>query len=649
MSFFFARRAAPTLAAALCGLVACDAPPVPDVGTDTRAVTLGYTPPSCSIPGGSFACGMREGPVAPTLAAACTDERWVGYQLTPSPGACPTVRRTPGGSWQVSQPFAGFPLSTMPTEMLRFCVYEWQPRPNYTGAPVISVLPDSPDMRLERDCKAVAPMFTPGPSRGIFEDAYAAQMNLPDVLPTAQLPTPARTVIAVVDTSPTETTTDLPSPGADGHGLVVGALARKASCLTSGGAEVDCAARIKSYQGMPLGNGVNAHGRPIDVALAMAQALVDWHQSRTADNLIINLSLGWDDKFGGVHGPNIRMTALAPWLAAQWAACEGALVIGAAGNRSQAGAANGPVFPGGWEQDVRLCPAPAGLYTPLIHAAGAVDGKDTTLKIARPGGNPRMLAPASFATASAPAPGGGSSRGRLVSGTSISAAGLSGTAALVWALEPTLHPDEVMDEIYRAATFFGDPPDFKNPQGSFVQARLDACSAVQRVCQPALDNCPVGCVKRAPGVDAQPDYRLAFDLEYPGLLAGPLSPGVTVTGFPLVPVLDDLLVEPHAGPQPGGTMCPLCGIVGTELVGQLELPNEAQVQDIFLRVKPCEPEWCDEEQGGFKIDIPDPTEYFAVELGDILDPGQLTGAMLEVTTETDGEQVVRSSELFIDP
>lgn len=643
-----------TLAAAVSGLcltLACEAPvsEMPEVGSSTQAVTLGYVPPSCTGGGTSFACGGREGPVAPDLAAACANDRWVGYQLSPLPSKCIKGRRTRAGRWKATKPFAALAQPNMPNELRRFCVYEWQPSAAYTGPAMVSLLPDVPSMRLERDCEAVSPLFTPGPSRSTIEAAQAAQLNLPEVGPAATFPTPTRTRVAIIDTSPTEVTTGLPSPGADGHGLVVGALARHVSCLRSAGAELDCAAQIMSYQGMPLGDQVASYGRPFDVALAMARAMDDWISSNTSDNLIINLSLGWDGRYGGRHGPDIRMTALAPWLVAQWAACEGALLIAAAGNRSQIGGANGPMFPGGWEQDARLCPGPANLYSPLVHAAGAVDGKDQTLRIARPGGNPRLLAPSAFATAAAPRPGGGYSRGKLVSGTSVSAANVTGTAALVWALDPNAGPDTIMEGIYRASVSFSDAPDFSNPQGQWMQARIDVCSAAARVCQPALQNCPLACSTRQVGVDAQVDYGLVFDLEYPGLRAGPVTPGASVSNFAAVPFENEASIEPHAGPQPGGTMCPLCGFDMDYLVGQLELTPDMQVHDIFVRPKPCSPGWCDPELGGFYIDIPDPTEFFKIDMAGVLDIGLLDSAMMEITTESKGEKIVRSAELFINP
>ncbi len=238
---------------------------------------------------------------------------------------------------------------------------------------------------------------------------------------------------------------------------------------------------------------------------------------------------------------------------------------------------------------------------------------------------------------------------KLVSGTSVSAANLSGTAALVWALDPNAGPDTIMEGIYRASVAFSDAPDFAHPQGQWTQARVDVCSAVSRVCQPALQNCPLACATRAVGVDAQVDYAAVFDLEYPGLRAGPVTPGVSVSDFAAVPFQDEASIEPHAGPQPGGTMCPLCGFDTDYLIGQLELTPDMQVHEVFVRPKPCSPGWCDPELGGFYVDIPDPEQFFKIDMAGVLDIGLLESAMMEITTETKGEKVVRSAELFINP
>lgn len=621
-------------------VAACGARPELEVASSTNASSaFFYTPPPCSP--GSFSCGFREGPVPPEIAGACRNDRWVGYQLN-NPGACaPPTRRTLTGRWVVRKLFPNH--ASMPPDLQRFCLYQWRSRTS--SRPVIRVLPNTADMRLERDCEAVTPLFTPGPSAPLFEQAFASQMLLPEFPPQATLPTTTRVRVAVVDTSPTEKLTGLPSPGADGHGFVVGAVARDVSCLRSGAGVLDCAADIVSYQGMPLGDGVASFGRPTDVARAMFWAITDWIDQAPADRLLINLSLGWDGRYSGLHGPEMRITALAPWLVAQWAACQDVLIVAASGNRSQINASVGPMFPGGWESDTRICPAHNPFtYAPVIHAAGALDGRDEILRMVRPGGLPRMLAPSAFVTAHAPTTSGHTIQSRLVSGTSLSAAALSGTAAMVWAFAPDLTPEQVMEQIYRGGVSLSEQADFAK-NGFWPVARVDTCSAVHRVCQ--ATSCPAHCTPRAEGSDDRPNFQTAVDLELPGLRAGPLTPNVIKTAYPLVPSTPEISVNPYAGPQPGGSICPLCGFDGTYLVGQLELTEGTEVLDLFLRPKLCSPEWCDEELGGVKLEGFNAEEPFKIDMSDTLDTSVIETALLEVTTMSKGEVVVRAAELFV--
>lgn len=623
------------------GMVACS-----DTGglvldrTGTE-LTLGYVPPSCSAPGGSFACGGREGPLPPGL-PACVEDRWVGYQLA-AVGPCPRPRKGFGGRWAVSKPFAGLSAAA-PTELQRFCVYEW--RSSAGVGPKPWLLPNLPDLRLERDCEAVSPQMVPGASQATLQASWVEQLGLPEYAPGTGLPVSGGVTVAVVDTAPSELASGLPSEGADGHGHAVGALVRAASCLRSGGQELDCAARVESYQALGLGDELASFGRPIDVGVSMAEALDRWVGRGSAEPLILNLSVGWDGRYGGRHGPSIRMTALAPWLVAQWAGCEGALVVASAGNRSQVGAASGPLFPAGWEQDPRLCPGSPVVYGPLVHAAGAVDGRDVGIRVARPNGTPRLLVPGGHVSVLAPRPDATQQAGKLMAGTSVSAAGLSGVAALVWGLSPSLSADEVIQTIYRSAVPNGAFSEF-GLSGNWGQARIDACTAAAQVCAPAAVPCPLACTVRAPGVDARPDFAAVLDAELPGLRAGPATQGASVGPAPLVPIVDEHLLEPRAGPQPGGTVCPLCGVYDQFLLGKLELPPDAKFKSAYLRPTPCDPMWCDPELSGVQVELVDPQAEFKVDLSGQLDPFVIESALIEVVTETDGKEVVRSSEVFI--
>lgn len=633
------------LAAAACGAEP-ETAPAPSVGSGGHALsTLGFNPPVCPTPG-DFTCGFREPPLPSPLAEACPSTDWVGYMITPPYATCPAARRGLLGTWQASKLFpVGAP--GQPIELERFCVYQWVPRPFYSGPPLIHLLPNTAAMRLERDCNAVSPQFVPGSGAAqIFQDSYAQLMDLPEWTSAGGFPSNTRVRVAVVDDAPTEVTTQLPAQGGDGHGFLVGALARETSCLRAAGQTGDCAAQIMSYQGLPRGDDVASYGRPTDVALAMARALSDWVASGTQDKLILNLSLGWDARYSGHYGPDIRISVLAPYLVAQWAVCEGALVVAAAGNRSQVGGSAGPMFPAGWEEADRFCPGPPNTYSPLVHAAGGVDARDNVLRLARPGATPRLVLPSAFVTATAPDTASQDRQGRLTSGTSLAAAGLSGTAALVWAMKPTLTADEAIQEVYRAAVPFPDDAEFSNWSGQ-RQARVDVCEAVMRVCAPG--SCPMACTPRPYQSDDRPDYAAAADLELPGVAAGPYTPGVGVTFFPVVPPRDEINVSPYAGPQPGGDLCPVCGFQANNLVGQLVLPPDTAVVDVFLRVTPCDGVACDPDLEGFKLDLPNATDPFKIDLSGLVDSATLDTAVLEVVTDTDGKLVARSAELYIDP
>ena len=94
------------------GIGACGAPTseeassaAPATAQTQRAITFTYSPPGCTM--GSFGCGGREGPVPPDIAGACTDERWIGFQLGPV-GQCPAARFTWRGRWRRRR-LAGLP------------------------------------------------------------------------------------------------------------------------------------------------------------------------------------------------------------------------------------------------------------------------------------------------------------------------------------------------------------------------------------------------------------------------------------------------------------------------------------------------------------------------------------------------------------
>ncbi len=87
------------------------------------------------------------------------------------------------------------------------------------------------------------------------------------------------------------------------------------------------------------------YGRTSDVARAVYQALVDWSPTSQTEHLIINLSLGWEHLWGQqvpVNDPAFEMLHLA--------ACSGAIILAASGNRSpNACGRNDVLAPAAWE------------------------------------------------------------------------------------------------------------------------------------------------------------------------------------------------------------------------------------------------------------------------------------------------------------
>ncbi|MEL7368721.1 MAG: S8/S53 family peptidase [Myxococcota bacterium] len=626
-------------------LLACEAPPEATsspLSTDTFTVAQAMTP-------GTIATGFKEGPLTADMAAACPDDRWVGYWVPSTTPICPTTASTPGvGTWTTSKLFPGATGAPgVPADLDRFCVYAWTPALGYTGPPDTSLLPDIAALRLERDCHVVVPLFTPGPSAPIFEHAIEKQMTLPDFPEGFHIPSPGRVHVAVIDSSPTEHLSGLPSYGGDGHGFVVGALVRKLSCVRTSGQISECGTVIKNYEALPLGDGLTSYGRPSQVGVAMYEAMRDWQPDAENTRLILTLALGWAERYSGAFGPSMRVTAFAPWKVAQWAACEGALLIAAAGNRAHVAGDTGPMFPAGWERDARECPYQGPAYGPLVHGVGAVDGRDLRLRIMRADAMPRLAAPGAFATSSSMGADGIARQSALLSGTSISVATTAATAALAWSLDPLLTAEAIMAAIYDGGVNTSMASEVWSGPTRWSVRRVDMCAAVQAVCLPGT--CPLACKIRPYGRTAVPNFPASIDAEHPGLLDGPITPGVTVKRWATVPAGPEAPVVPFAGPQPGVPICAQCQVNQLHFIGQFDIEEDTQIDHVFLRPDVCSPDWCDPELGGIFLDIPQPWLPFKIDIEAMLDVSQVNSAMLEVLTTIDGVSMLRSSEIFVAP
>ncbi|MEQ9504169.1 MAG: S8/S53 family peptidase [Deltaproteobacteria bacterium] len=637
---------------ALLPLAAC-APEQPEtlrVATSSIA-TMNFTPPPCPRGGGSYSCGGREGALPPELQDACVDERWIGYYLDPmgTKFKCPAAySATIGGQWVVSPLFTSNWAGEHPEELERFCKYEWVESTFNPGPPVISALPNRPNMRLERDCRVVAPQFLPTQSASatLLRNAYRAQLNHADFPASTQIPGNHAVRIAIIDSSP-DGSPVVPPQGASDHGMIVSSIAHDANCIYDNGSELDCAADVLTYQALKLDGGT--HGYPSDVAEAIDRALHDRKLNAPAARLVINMSIGWHDKYSGLHGPEMRTTGLAAWLSVQHAACLDALVVAAAGNRAQVTNELGPLFPGGWEQEQALCGDGSGsAYRPALYAIGAVSGTDEALGVARDGGTPRIVGPGAFSVVDTYASNLIGSPPTLArSGTSVSAAAFSGLAALVWRYDPTLEYRDIADLIFNNGVLLPELADFQGASTiTFDRRRIDICNTIHAVCAGAV--CPATCPARPAGASASVDMSAVIDIEFPGLLSGPLTPS-TLTNLPIVPRIDQNIERPWVGPQPGKPACPACMGWQSMFSGKIEYDSATEDLDtMVLRMTPCQPAWCDPTMGGIKIEVENPDEEFVVDLGSEFNFDFVDSAVLETSFVVGNETIVTASEVAVE-
>lgn len=604
---------------------------LPPTAQNISAITYTYTPPPC-VPG-SWSCGFRE--AVTTHLDACPTDVWIGYELTTHVTACPAPARSLTGSWAVTKLFSATTTGLLPAPLQRFCQYSWS---SATGAaPDIAALPNIAGLRLERDCRVAAPMLVPGQDAASrLIQSYTKQIDRP--LFTPALPPPATKVrIAVIDTSAEEVENGQPSSSNDNqHGVMMATLARNNACYHKNNNTQTCPVFIANHAGLPLDGG---YGRVTHVATAIVRAVDEWLVAGTEPNAVMNLSIGWDNRFGGLHGPLMRISALSAWHATQLARCHGMLIFAAAGNRSTGDEDQEPVLPAGWEAETMLnCSINDG-YAPLVHGVGGVDRRDRTIAIARRNANPRLVAPAALHAAQLidPETAMPTEMSPILTGTSISSAGVAGIAAMVWARNPTYSAAMVANQLYMTATALGSPADF-GLGGAQTQKRINACAAITAGC--IGPECPNACLNRPAFTAASLNTASVLESEFPGITTLPISEG-TFTPGPQNLTGSPATIFPFVGPQPDNPLCPLCMRHNNYLQGRLELPEgpESLVKLVLSD---------DTGVNEVLLELDDPLAEFNILLDDLgLDAAE--GLILSGQIALPGgKQVIRASEIPLD-
>lgn len=387
----------------------------------------------------------------------------------------PTCDDFPNDGWQAERTFG----TGAPGVLAKYCSYTGS-----TTADIATLRTNLPGVELSPDCQAVTAQSE------AIQDLVGAQLDeefgfLTGRLQPAQIASSYGSVtrdpvdVTVVDTYPEHEPT---SPFSD-HGPMVMSIIDDIACSAGG-----CAVTVGAELGLPrVGSEISMakggyNGRQTDLARGIVAAV----QNRSADNLIINLSVGWEsDMFGGSGPTDMLPPVRAVYDALRYARCSRALIIASAGNSSGMTSPEAPLAPGRWEG----FPAPSGtecsvdfglpswsdgaVYTPLVHSVGGLFGRRSPMSTTRELGMPRLAAAASHAVAR---PRRGLDDVVVRTGTSVSAAAASGAAALVWSLDSSQSPSEVMRRLYISGTLTGMTSDFG---GSPMNVRrVDVCRAV---------------------------------------------------------------------------------------------------------------------------------------------------------------------------
>jgi hypothetical protein len=521
--------------------------------------------------------------------------------LDPGITDCSLVGTVPA-QWASSPLFgAGSPgvaalAEAVPTNLRRYCAYDYVGPTGQVSA-WYGALTTAVDNSLFMDVETLS-----ADCRGEFEQGDLYDVSIGEELRAAFLASigwatgeqiddaygnSRETIeIAVVDTVSQAAADDPGIEPANGHGLQMAALIREVNCPSD---RSDCVEGVHHILAMPRDDWSDTpdwvvggnHGSQGDLAMGIYQAVEAWRERRLASpgssspRLVINLSLGWErlanEALESERGPHASVLA-----ALRFASCHGALMVAAAGNTKNELCPEqyvGALAPARFEQlaaptaaeCVLLGHVPqwtssypifagTGDYAPLVHAVGGLDETDQLLINSRVDAMPRVAALGANGIVDPSA--------EALSGTSVSAAVASATAALLWSYRPELRPDEVMQLIYSSGWATGEVADFALT-GSPGVRRVSVCAALDDACTGETGQCPTpGCSATAPA----PDGNLAsFEAAVKAVLDDPQTnvESFQVVGeeqFPTCEPPTEMGSTDLASPQPEVPLCSRCNL-----------------------------------------------------------------------------------------
>ncbi len=548
----------------------------------------------------SFVAGLPSLEASGATLPSQINWRWIGTKTNPAL-ACPS----PGGSWVSAATF----FTPTPGKLASYCTYTLNAARPVTPADLATLkqlVPGQLD-ELAADLMSIGSLAPPSGlpkslwhplTKHFLEQAGAA--DLPEISGTQ------RVRMAVLDTQPTADTNPHHLPANSPHGYTLLNMAHRALCEHQDPTMTDCVVQLTSQlalsyvsyapndpsasiQDLVMGGYV---GSLLDLAKAIHTEVDAWRAAALpGQNLVINMSVGWNPEFGGLEADpqDMPMPVRLVYDAIVDARCRGALVIAAAGNRTGGpDSGTGPMMPAAWA--VRSVPwagacglSPSKtnfsgpLNQPLLYAVGGVESDGEPLVNSRAYSVPERVAFGDHAvvvahTDDAPT--------ALLTGSSVATLVASAAAAAAWYYAPDIPGEQLMALIDNAGDALPLEADFCYSPNTTCPAarRISVCPSVAAVCSQQPYACSVAACPAwnlAPPdlnqnlAELDPDFELALTtINQPTPDTAFCDPSVSyydpANGPADDPCPDRQYISvqstPWVHPQPSSHACPPCRV-----------------------------------------------------------------------------------------